>query len=616
MAKKWSEVIQSPEYQALPDQEKEAARNQYFEQVVTPQLTDPNELTAARSQFDQMYGPKKPAKADFSGSSGGVQSNAPISKPVLAPSALPSPKGIASLAEINAKNAAYKASPQRAADEAQYSNASADWKKKEFQALPAPARAFIGAGSRVGSAGRGFAQLAAYGQDLVSPSGNYDRAMQEEAAARNRDQYMEGDTAATMGKFAGDVALTAVPLSKAGAATKIGQYGGAALTGAAYSGLQPVIAGESRTKNTAIGGAFGLAGQGVSNALLKSGAKAAQAQIPESKKVYDYAKSIGINLTPGQLADNAYMKRFTSMMDKMPFSGATARNEKQQLAGNKKLLELIGQKGDGMLTPERFAKAGDDLGQRFDKVFQNGTAYDTPFLRDLAKLRKETLGQMDDTAVRTVNTFVERVKKQAGTGFIPPKTLQSLDQMARKAATGGGDRQQVAQELRNILHDNFTRNANSAVKNEWKGLRKQYADFKTLEPVVARNPENGVPLQALKGAINSNQRGRGLMARDKAGEIGKLAKVGQRMVAPSSSGTVENGLAAGTGAGLLTNAPVTLSGLLGGSILSRVANGETAGRLLRNANPGSTRKALAPLGRAAGILLAPPVNEKKKPAKK
>lgn len=61
MAKKWSEVIQSPEYQALPDQEKEAARNQYFEQVVTPQLTDPNELTAARSQFDQMYGPKKSA---------------------------------------------------------------------------------------------------------------------------------------------------------------------------------------------------------------------------------------------------------------------------------------------------------------------------------------------------------------------------------------------------------------------------------------------------------------------------------------------------------------------------------------------------------------------------
>ena len=172
MAKKWSEVIQSPEYQALPDQEKEAARNQYFEQVVTPQIGDPNEVAVARSQFDQMYGPKKPAKADFSGSSGGVQSNAPISKPVLAPSAMPSPKGIASLAEINAKNAAYKASPQRAADEAQYSNASADWKKKEFQALPAPARAFIGAGSRVGAAGRGIGAVGAVGGRAKQPPGH------------------------------------------------------------------------------------------------------------------------------------------------------------------------------------------------------------------------------------------------------------------------------------------------------------------------------------------------------------------------------------------------------------------------------------------------------------
>jgi hypothetical protein len=106
-----------------------------------------------------------------------------------------------------------------------------------------------------------------------------------------------------------------------------------------------------------------------------------------------------------------------------------------------------------------------------------------------------------------------------------------------------------------------------------------------------------------------------LMARDKAGEIGELAKVGQRMRSPSTSGTVENTMAAGTGAGLLTNAPMTISGLLGGSILSRIGNSGTAGLLLRNQNAGATRTALAPYVQPAAILAAPKPKKKKKTTK-
>ena len=57
MAKLWSEVIKDPEFQQLPSEEKEAARQQYFAKVVSPQLP-PEELGAAKAQFDQMYGPK------------------------------------------------------------------------------------------------------------------------------------------------------------------------------------------------------------------------------------------------------------------------------------------------------------------------------------------------------------------------------------------------------------------------------------------------------------------------------------------------------------------------------------------------------------------------------
>ncbi|WP_057632519.1 hypothetical protein [Stenotrophomonas humi] len=52
MAKKWSEVSQSEAFLALPPEQKEAARNQYFEQVVTPQIRDPSQVPVARQQFD------------------------------------------------------------------------------------------------------------------------------------------------------------------------------------------------------------------------------------------------------------------------------------------------------------------------------------------------------------------------------------------------------------------------------------------------------------------------------------------------------------------------------------------------------------------------------------
>lgn len=80
MAKKWSEVTQSPNYQMLSDSDKEEARKQYFQSVVAPQIQDPNELVAAKAQFDSQYGDKR---ADFSGMTGNVQTPASKKKEFL-----------------------------------------------------------------------------------------------------------------------------------------------------------------------------------------------------------------------------------------------------------------------------------------------------------------------------------------------------------------------------------------------------------------------------------------------------------------------------------------------------------------------------------------------------
>lgn len=56
MPKPWKDVIASPDYQSLAPDQQEAARQQYFSDVVAPQLSDPAQVEAAKTEFDAAYG--------------------------------------------------------------------------------------------------------------------------------------------------------------------------------------------------------------------------------------------------------------------------------------------------------------------------------------------------------------------------------------------------------------------------------------------------------------------------------------------------------------------------------------------------------------------------------
>ena len=61
MAKTWAEVVGSEGFQALSDADKSAAREQYFDQVVAPQVPEAD-LGLAREQFfsSRLSPPPKP----------------------------------------------------------------------------------------------------------------------------------------------------------------------------------------------------------------------------------------------------------------------------------------------------------------------------------------------------------------------------------------------------------------------------------------------------------------------------------------------------------------------------------------------------------------------------
>lgn len=453
-------------------------------------------------------------------------------------------------------------------------------------------------------------QMASYiarklGNPVTNPAADYLRGNITEGQQAGRE--LTDTNAGAAGNVVGAVASAMLPGSLAGKASALptlAKYGTAALSGAAYGGVAPVGEGDSRAANMASGAALGALGQKTGDLLAASGNKAAAAITPELRKLYDYAKAQGIHLSPAQLSDSGFVKRLTLMLDKLPLSGAPARAQAQKDAGNAALARLMGQEA-GTVDQSTMAAAAHDLGQKFDKVFAAGTKYDSQFLHELAAVSHEVRSQMDDTAVRTWNGWLDRLHQQASDGHIPARVLQSLDQSARKAATGGGDRQQVAQAFREMLHENFGRNAPKALKQEWDTIRRQYATMKALEPVVARNPEGGVPLQQIQGAINASKAGRTRRARGNDGELGMLASVGQRMKGPNSSGTAENLQAVGAGAGLLTNPLNTLAALSGGALGSRVLNSKGLASLLMRENPGALRQGIAPYVPAGFLGLTP-----------
>jgi hypothetical protein len=132
----------------------------------------------------------------------------------------------------------------------------------------------------------------------------------------------------------------------------------------------------------------------------------------------------------------------------------------------------------------------------------------------------------------------------------------------------------------------------SSRADEWRELNRQYANFKTLEPVVASNPVGGIPSQRLVGAVTRTGKGKARMARGDAGDLGELATIASQLRPPRTSGTPEGLQAAEWGNPLLWP-------LIG----ARAGLGATAGRVL---NSGLLSDYLMRTGRGQGAQLLSP----------
>lgn len=356
---------------------------------------------------------------------------------------------------------------------------------------------------------------------------------------------------------------------------------------------------------TATTGLLGAAGQGAADLLVRGGKAAAAAVTPELRKVFDTAKARGIDLFPWQVAGSNFPAKARGVAAAAPFSGAGKRTAAQSETFQREVAKTLGEnlKPGESLTPEVVGRAADRIGKQFDAVFTPGTRVDQAFYRDILTAAKEAQDTGSDQAINAASAFLDRVRRQ-GQGGMNGKTLQSLDRQARALQQSGDpDRVALGGAMRDALHDVFSRHAPAGSKAAFDAARRQWANLKTIEPVVAR--AGTVPPQQLLGAVNATKGGRTAVARGRGGELGELGRIGQQMKPAQSSQTAENIFGGGLLVGGALNLPLALKALVAGNVGARALDSPLITRALMSPARGQLRQKVAPLVRPLPLGFAP-----------
>lgn len=530
------------------------------------------------------------------------QAAQPQQQPPASASANPY-EGMQSLDEINAYNRAYRQSPQFATDNAARDASQLQQKQEEFRSLPAPLRTLMGAGSIIPKTAMGVGQL--FG--LTSEE---DAAQQRQGAA-----FTEGDAAASVGKVGGELAMFAAPLSKLGKLQGVGRYAGSAGMGATMGAIQPVVEGENRLLNTGIGAGLGAAGQYGADKLIAAGSRAATAIAPEVRALYEAAKARGINLTPAQLSDSKGVKYAQSALSKLPLSGAAKRAGVQISDWNRALAKAIGEDADAV-TPEVYARAKARQSSQFNELTgRNNLRVDDALIGKLESIKEEALMAGDDAAKAVSNAvdgFYRRVTSTSGGDSVAGRAYQALDAQLGKVTKLGNEASHYVGQVRDAIRSQMDESISPSDAKAWKALRTEYGNRKTVRDMVAKSEGGNLSPAQLMGRVTANNAGKESMASGSRGELGTLARIGQRIKEPASSGTAERLGNMAVGAGAITSLPATAGGLLAGRLAGNALDSSFLSQFLLREGRGKGAQFLAPYMRNAAIGAVPTATPKTK----
>lgn len=314
--------------------------------------------------------------------------------------------------------------------------------------------------------------------------------------------------------------------------TQPGAQVAATVAGSGAGGVAHEVGASPRTELLA-SLAGGLAPAGL-EATAASAARGAGRLIgsasPEATRLANLAESAGIPLKASQIAESKVAKLIDSGTSQVPFSGAAKFQNQQQEAFNRAVGRTIGVDAP-KITPDLFAGAVKRIGGEFDRLTANNSIPITPDLgRKLQAVAQDAQSFYGPEAKSMVDSIIQRLVSQSQNGTIPGRVYQSIDSKLGSAIRSGGERSKVLGDLQEVLRDAMGANIKPEDAAAWAQARQQWKDMRTIEPLVGKSTTGDISPAQLMGRVTGNNAGKVAMARGTRGDLGDLARIGQRFL--------------------------------------------------------------------------------------
>jgi len=388
--------------------------------------------------------------------------------------------------------------------------------------------------------------------------------------------------------------------------------------------LNPV---QSAVQSAPITAPVGAVGQGVSDVTgdplagvaaglsvpvaVAGGRRTGRAMIgelpPERAQLANAAvNQYGIPLGVGDLSNRLPVRMANSVAERLPFSGSQNAIDAKQGAFNSAVGRTFGENVTS-ITPEVMARARDRIGGDFNMVAAHTRIVpDQPLVTDFANIiRNSQLGpQGVEARIRAnIAEIASRVQRQGGA--IDGRTYQDLTRVGDPGSGRGAgiiqrlirdpdpNTREAGQALRNALDDALQRQAPPDMIPVLQNARTEYRNMRTIEDLVAKNPEGNISPALLQGRVNAKSKGTHGSAYGGGGPLKELSDIGQAFLKqPGSSNTTERALTAaamGMPMNLLAMATQNpMHAVMGGlSAVGTLGTGRAISSVMRNPNLGN-----------------------------
>lgn len=285
--------------------------------------------------------------------------------------------------------------------------------------------------------------------------------------------------------------------------------------------------------------------------VVKTGARKVLNVDPELAKVAQLAgeQKYPIDVRPDQIVEGAkFTKLAGQAASDVPLSGS--KKSSNQVAFTRNLIDMLNPEETtaDRLTPDVFDKAMTRSGEGIGEITARTPVPESDITHGIESVRNSLSKATEDNR-RIVTEYLNDIQNAAAEndGVLDGTRLKEINSEIGKQARSNADNDlgRYLNNLQDVIQDSVERNAKPEDIQPLRDFRRQYAYGKMVEPLVAKTIDGKVSPVGLMARVTATKQGKHYMARSMGGPIGDLAKVGQLIKEPSSSGTAERGLVYG-----------------------------------------------------------------------